>query len=78
VKGALQPEIKSVCLSPDLKSLLVGTAGGEIYELTTKDAKITPNSKFQNTRALMKSHYAPNRKSLNEVWGLAVNPNDQD
>jgi len=46
VKGALQPEIKSVSISPDYKSLLVGTAGSEIYELTTKDAKITPNSKF--------------------------------
>ena len=46
VKGALQPEVRSVALSPDMKSILVGTSGGEIYELTTKDAKVTPNSKF--------------------------------
>jgi microtubule-associated protein-like 6 len=36
IKGALSPEIKTVALSPDLKSILIGTAGGEIYELTTK------------------------------------------
>jgi WD40 repeat protein len=36
VKGALTPEIKSVCISPDSKSILIGTAGCEIYELTTK------------------------------------------
>lgn len=78
VKGAIQPEVKSIALSPDLRSLLIGTSGGEIYELTTKDAKITPNSKFQQFKPLMKSHYSPNKKSLNEVWGLAVNPNDQD
>ena len=29
-----------------MKSLLLGTSGGDIFELTTKDAKITPNSKF--------------------------------
>jgi hypothetical protein len=40
------PEIRSVAVSSDLKSLLVGTAGSEIYELTTKDAKITSSSKF--------------------------------
>lgn len=76
VKGALMPEIKSVALSPDLKSILIGTCGSEIYELTTKDAKITPNSKFQLFKPLMKGHCAPNKKALNEVWGLAVNPND--
>lgn len=42
----MQPEIRSVAVSPDLKCLLVGTAGSEIYEIATKDAKITMNSKF--------------------------------
>lgn len=26
----------------------------------------------------MRSHYWSNKRSLNEIWGLAVNPNDHD
>jgi len=36
VKMAISPGIRSVCFSPDQKTLLVGTYGSEIYEISTK------------------------------------------
>jgi len=36
VKTAIAPKIKSVCFAPDQKTLLVGTYGSEIYEISTK------------------------------------------
>lgn len=36
IKGALLPEIKSLQLSPDQRTILVGTAASDIYEITTK------------------------------------------
>eukprot|EP01015_Nassula_variabilis_P006389 TRINITY_DN1486_c0_g1_i2.p1 TRINITY_DN1486_c0_g1~~TRINITY_DN1486_c0_g1_i2.p1 ORF type:complete len:351 (+),score=77.49 TRINITY_DN1486_c0_g1_i2:65-1117(+) len=53
------------------KKLLVGTYGAEIYELSTKDAKISEDTKFA-VKELMKGHYTPQQKWTNEVWGLDV------
>jgi len=72
------PEIKALCLSSDNKLLVIGTAGGEIYELSTKDAKINTSTKYAGTRRLMSSHYAPNKKSHNELWGMSTYLNDND
>lgn len=71
-------EIKSIQLGYDQKTLLVATNAGDILELATKDAKINVNSKFALSKTLMKSHSSPNKRSLNEIWGLAVNPQDSD
>lgn len=46
VKNGLGLEIKSLSLASDLKTLLISTNSGDIYELSTKDAKINVNSKF--------------------------------
>jgi microtubule-associated protein-like 6 len=54
------------------------TAGGEIYEMVTKDAKLTTSTKFANPRRLISSHFAPNKKSTNELWGLTPFANDND
>lgn len=56
----------------------MATNAGDIFELATKDAKINVNSKFLPSKTLMRSHSSPNKRSLNEIWGLAVNPQDSD
>lgn len=71
-------EIKAAWLSQDSKLLIIGSVGGEIYELSTKDAKLNTSTKFSNPRRLMSSHYSPNKRSTNEVWGLTVYSNDND
>lgn len=48
-------------ITADNKNLIVGTNGGEIYELYTKDAKLTTSSKYGNAKKIMSAHYAPNR-----------------
>jgi WD40 repeat protein len=70
-------EIRSLCLSVDSKNILVGTFGSEIYELTTKDIKLNIQSKF-NAKNIIRGHYCPNKTQLNEVWGLAIFPNNSD
>ncbi len=65
-KGCLHPEIRCAHLSSDGKNLLVGTFGGEIYEMMTKDAKINTSTRFTGVKPLMRSHYAPNNAG-NEV-----------
>lgn len=71
-------EIRSLQLSSDNKNLLVGTYGSEIWELLTKDAKITTSTKFTNPKNLMRGHYTPNKRTSNEVWGLATMSNEND
>ncbi|CAD8173443.1 unnamed protein product [Paramecium pentaurelia] len=66
-KQAFQPIIKSVCYFED--KLVVGTVGCEIWELSTKDTKITNQTKF-TPKIMMKGHYAPQIQS--ELWGLAI------
>ncbi|EGR31701.1 hypothetical protein IMG5_103450 [Ichthyophthirius multifiliis] len=71
-------EIRAMCLSQDCKSLLVGTFGSEIYEFTTKDIKLNNSTKFGTVKNLIRGHYCPNKQQLNEVWGLATFPNNND
>lgn len=60
-KGSFNFEIKAVHLTADNKSLIVGTNGSEIYELSTKDAKLTTSSKYGNPKRVMSGHYSPNK-----------------
>lgn len=76
--ASFSPEIKAVHLSSDNKSLVLGTMGGEIYEMNTKDAKLNTSTKYTGTKRLMASHYQPNKKSSNELWGLSTYSNDND
>ncbi|CAK66752.1 unnamed protein product (macronuclear) [Paramecium tetraurelia] len=76
--NSLGLEVKSISLGYDQKTLLISTNAGDIVELVTKDAKININSKFAVSKTLMKSHCSPNKRSLNEIWGLAINPQDSD
>ncbi|CAD8171847.1 unnamed protein product [Paramecium pentaurelia] len=78
MRNSLGLEVKSIQLGYDQKTLLVSTNSGDIVELVTKDAKININSKFAVSKTLMKSHCSPNKRSLNEIWGLAINPQDSD
>jgi microtubule-associated protein-like 6 len=60
-KGSLNFEIKAMHITADNKNLIVGTNGGEIYELYTKDAKLTTSSKYGNPKRIMSGHYSPNK-----------------
>lgn len=55
--------IRSCCLSPDKRTLLVGTEASEIYEL---DAKTGESCRSESP--LVKAHFS------GELWGLAVHP----
>eukprot|EP01017_Pseudomicrothorax_dubius_P040457 TRINITY_DN6328_c0_g1_i1.p1 TRINITY_DN6328_c0_g1~~TRINITY_DN6328_c0_g1_i1.p1 ORF type:complete len:614 (+),score=151.97 TRINITY_DN6328_c0_g1_i1:60-1844(+) len=72
VKLSRCPKVRSVCLARDGKTMLVGTFGSEIFEVSTKDAKITKTTKFATPRDIIRGHYTPNAKWTNEVWGLAI------
>lgn len=78
MKNALGMEIKSICISQDNKSLIVGNNMGEIFELVSKEARINASTKFLPGKIIVQGHFGPNRKSNNEIWGLAVNPQDSD
>ena len=39
-KNAIVPEIRSIQLSANDRNILIGTYGGEIWELSTKDVAI--------------------------------------
>ena len=58
-KDSLCPKLRSVHMSPNGRSLIVGTYGSDIYELVTKDPKITNNTVFLPT-VVMNGHYTPN------------------
>jgi len=45
-KHSMNAEVRSICITSDNKNIIIGTYGSEIWELTTKDAKLTPSSKF--------------------------------
>eukprot|EP00742_Colponemidia_sp_Colp-10_P006323 GILJ01006777.1.p1 GENE.GILJ01006777.1~~GILJ01006777.1.p1 ORF type:complete len:2262 (-),score=409.36 GILJ01006777.1:195-6980(-) len=71
------PAVRSVCLAPappaargraPSDKLLVGTLGGEIFEVTLGQ---TPTAVKH-----MSGHYAPDTKWTNEVWGLAIHPTE--
>jgi microtubule-associated protein-like 6 len=72
IKTTFCGQVRSACFSADLKSILFGTYGSEIYEISTKDAKITSATKFGTPKELVKGHYTPNQQWTNEIWGLAV------
>ncbi|EGR30797.1 hypothetical protein IMG5_123400 [Ichthyophthirius multifiliis] len=77
-QGSQSPEVRSICLSDDKKSIFIATLGCEIFELRKKDQKITKNTKFSFHKCYMQGHFSPNAKWTNEVWGLAVFPNNPD
>lgn len=72
LKTSVCPRVRSVSLSRDWKTLLVGTYGSEIYELSTKDSKIGKTTKFTKADQIVAGHFTPNSQAPNEVWGLAV------
>lgn len=49
-KGSFNFEIKAVHLTADNKNLIIGTNGSEIYELSTKDAKLTTSTKYGGSK----------------------------
>jgi WD40 repeat protein len=59
-------------------TLLVGTLGSEIYEVKLwKEGGFGPGVSVLDFKKFNCGHYAPNQKWLNEVWGLAVHPNNK-
>lgn len=76
--GTLSGEVRSVCPSDDYKSIIVATLGCEIIEFRTKEVPYSPATKFTFHKCHMQAHFSPNMKWTNEVWGLAVFPNDTD
>lgn len=76
-KDSICPKIRSIHLSPNNRCLIVGTYGSEIYELVTKDPQIGNNTVFISNK-IMHGHYTPNTQWTNEVWGLAVFPNNKE
>lgn len=58
--------------------MILGTFGSEIYELTTRDAKISATTKYAAPKSVVKGHYTPNKKWTNEVWGLSMSPVNDD
>lgn len=58
--------------------MIIGTYASEIYEFTTRDAKISSTTKFAQPKNIVKGHYTPNKKWTNEVWGLSMNPQNED
>lgn len=65
------PKPQAIDMTTDSKTIIIGTLGQEIYQVSTKDLKLNNNTKFQ-VKEILKSHYAPNLKYTNEVWGLCV------
>ena len=61
--GSLHPAIKSVCWDNELGKVLVGTAGNEIWEVSTNDG-----TNLHQDGPLEQGHFD------NELWGLSVNP----
>jgi len=56
------PEVRAVGVSSDMKNIIIGTYASEIYELSTKDAKISATTKFTAPKNVIKGHYTPNKK----------------
>ena len=77
-KQSINCEIRSLQFSVDNKNIIIGTFGSEIWEISTKDAKISISTKFTGVKNLMRGHYTPNKKSSNEIWGLSTFASDSD
>jgi microtubule-associated protein-like 6 len=77
-KSSICAQVRSVAMSVDKKSLLLGTYGSEIYQIVTSDPKIQKTTTYGAAKELMKGHYTPNQKWTNEIWGLAVYHLDAD
>ncbi|KRW98348.1 WD40-repeat-containing domain [Pseudocohnilembus persalinus] len=76
-EGSLCPKIRSINMHPNKRQLVVGTYACEIFQLTTKDNQLRNNTVFI-PKQIMAGHYTPNQQAFNEVWGLAVFPNNKD
>lgn len=55
--------VRSCCLSPDKRSILIGTEASEIYEIDSKSGK-----NFASNDPHVKGHF------IGELWGMAVHP----
>lgn len=75
---SLCPEVRAIAVTSDSKSLTIGTFGSEIFELSTRDAKISATTKYASPKPLVKGHFTPNKKNTNEVWGLSMSPTSDD
>jgi microtubule-associated protein-like 6 len=78
LKQAIDPEVRALTLNPETRTIVVGTFGSEIHELTTKDNKINISTKYTSSRAYIKAHSAPNMIGSNETWGLACFQSEPD
>lgn len=52
--------MRNVKFSDDHKTLLIGTYGSEIFEITTKDSAISSKTVWEVSRRRMTGHYTPN------------------
>lgn len=62
VNSCLRPRVRSLCLSPDKKRLLVGTAGNEVFELSAFNGSDGHNGPLVGG------------SFRGQTWGLALHP----
>jgi len=60
MEKSLCPKIRALCLSDNMKTLLVGTYSSEIWKYSHKDKSITANTAFISEN-IMNGHYAPSK-----------------
>ena len=68
---SLCTKVRALCLNSQENILYVGTLGSELYQVSIDIPKKTIGA----PKKLLNGHYSPSMKDTNEVWGLAVFPN---
>ena len=76
--GCVCTGVRAICMHPTQQTMLIGTLGSDIYEVSYSTPKITDSTQFTVKREAMHGHYSPNLRWTNEVWGLAPFNNDAD
>jgi WD40 repeat protein len=67
---SVKAEPRAIDLDPQGHTMIIGTAGNEIYEIGVQLSK----QKSQPPVALVQGHFCPKNKDTNEVWGLCAVP----
>lgn len=64
----------SIDLNNERNKLVVQTYGSEIFLMENKGTNEKLNFEKVKGKLINSGHYTPNRRWLNEIWGLNVNP----